>query len=467
MLACVPGAAVRVAAVRVAVWLMLCAAAHAGPTDRPPLFRVFLTDGRSLSCYGEWARVADTVVFSLPLTDDVAPELQLITLGADRVDWPRTERYANTVRTVHYASTRAEDDYAQFSNDVAAVLTSVAREPDATRRLTIAESARTALAEWPRQHYGYRSADVQQMLSLLDEVISDLRTAAGLPAFELNLVATTAAPPPDTLVPAPTTAQLAEELLAASTLAASPSEKTTLLERVVGLIDRAATLLPETWAARVRSTAVASIASERATDRAYAKLATSVLSRASARTKAADVRGLERLREDTLKSDQALGARRPAELAAMLSAIDTGAESARRLRLARDQWRLLEPAYRSYQRSVGPALRELDRASSPLEDIRAEAGPTPAAISRTMARLTRVRPPLLRTNPPPQLAAAHALLQTAWDMSDRALRLRLRAVELGDAARAREASAAAAGALLLVGRVRDDIAQVVKVPSLP
>lgn len=457
----------RVVAFAAAAVLLTTAHADARRADDPPLFRVFLTDGRSLTSYGEWSRVGDKVVFSLPLAEGPTPDLQLVSLGVDRVDWQRTERYAATVRTVHYVATRAEDDYARFSNQVAAVLTSVAKEPDASRRLAIAESARTALAEWPRQHFGYRSADVHQMLSLLDEVISDLRAAAGQPAFELNLVSATPPPEPDALLPAPTTAGLADELLLASTLAESPSEKTTLLERVVGLIDRAAGLLPESWAARVRTTALASITSERATDRAYARLAASVLNRAAQRARAADVRGLEKLRADALKSDATLGSQRPAELRAMLAAIDTGADTARRLRLARDQWRMLEPAFRSYQKSVGPALRELDRATAALEDIRAQAGPTPAAITRAMARLSRAQSAVRRTNPPPALAPAHALLASACEMADQALKLRLRAVESGSAARAGEASAAAAGALLLAARVRDDIAEVVKVPSLP
>ena len=85
----------------------------------------------------------DRVVFSLPLSADAAPELQLVTLAAGRVDWPRTERYATAARATHYAATRAEDDYAQFSNQVAAVLTGIAREPDPKRRLAVAESART------------------------------------------------------------------------------------------------------------------------------------------------------------------------------------------------------------------------------------------------------------------------------------------------------------------------------------
>ncbi len=455
-------------AVMAALSAALTTAAPAGaqPADTP-LLRLFLTDGTSLTCYGEWVRLDDKVVFSLPLSASGTPELQLITLPATRVDWARTDRYAQTARSVHYASTRAEDDFAQFSNQVAAVLTGVAREPDATRRLAQAEAARTALAEWPRQHYGYRTTDVQQMLALLDEVIVGLRASAGQDQFELNLVSATPPPAAETLLPAPSAAQLAEELLAASTLAESPVERTTLLERLVSFIDRAAALLPTSWATAVRTTALGSIASERATDAAYAKLAAATLDRASTRTRAADVRGLERLRADTLKADRQLGGQRPAEMTAILAAIDTGTESARRLRLARDQWRLMAPAYRSYQRAMRPAMRALAEADAPLGDIRAQAGPSPGVLKRVMNRFYRARPAVTGTNPPPPLAAAHALLQSAWDLADNALKLRMRAVETGDQARASDASAAAAGALMLSQRARDDIAQAMKAPALP
>lgn len=456
----------RTAVLAAVSWLAIGAAALAQP-DAVPLLRVFLTDGTSLTSFGEWVRLDDTVVFSLPLSATTTPDLQLVTVPASRVDWAKTERYATTARAVHYAATRAEDDYAQFSNQVAAVLTGVAKEPDPAHRLALAESARAALADWPRQHHGYRAVDVEQMLSLLDEVVSDLRAAAGQDRFSLNLVATTPAPPDETLLPPPTTEQLAQELLAASTLAESPADRMTLLEHVVSLIDRAADLLPASWAARVRTSTLGSISSERAIDSAYGKLATATLDKASARARAADVRGLEQLRADTLKADQKLGGKRPAQLTAVLAAIDAGADSARRLRLARDQWKLLAPAYRSYQRSMRPAIRVLEDAEDPLEDVRAQAGPTPQQLKRVLVRFVKARPAVVGTNPPPTLASAHALLQSAWDLADNALKLRLRAVETGDQTRSTAASAAAAGALILSQRARDDLAQAVKAPALP
>jgi hypothetical protein len=431
-----------------------------------PLMRVFLSDGTALTSFGEWVRMDDRVVFSLPLSADAAPELQLVTLAAGRVDWPRTERYASAARATHYAATRAEDDYAQFSNQVAAVLTGIAREPDAARRLAMAESARKAMAEWPRDHYGYRATDVQQMLTLIDEVVSELRVAAGQDSFELGLVASTPPIPAETLLPPPSTAELADQLLTASTIA-EPAERGTLLQRLVQFIDRAAALLPETWAARVRTTALGTLAEERTADAAYAKLTAATLAAGSRHAQAADVRAIERVRATALKNDTALGAKRPAEMAALLAALDADADTARRLRLARDQWKLREPEYRSYRRAVLPALRELRRATPPLEDIRQQAGPTPSTLKRVMARFYKARPAVKGTTPPEALASPHALLQSAWDLADNALSLRLRAVESGDSTRAAEASAAAAGALMLLARAREDIDRVLKPPTLP
>jgi hypothetical protein len=76
-----------------------------------PLFRIFLKDGTSLVSYGELARVEDRVVFSMP-TSAVAsnPQLHLITISAERVDWPRTVNYAESAGEPFFDA--PETDYA-------------------------------------------------------------------------------------------------------------------------------------------------------------------------------------------------------------------------------------------------------------------------------------------------------------------------------------------------------------------
>src|SRR5580658_9309016 len=127
--------------------LSLCAPAHtvsaaigqAGPSPAAAgsafpdatLFRVFLKDGSSLVSYGEVARVDDHVVFSMPTsTSSADPHLHLVNLPADRVDWDRTARYAESARASRYLAYQAADDYAQFSNGVAQALNEMAATPD-------------------------------------------------------------------------------------------------------------------------------------------------------------------------------------------------------------------------------------------------------------------------------------------------------------------------------------------------
>ena len=77
------------------------------------LYRVFLRDGSTLLSYGEFARVADRIVMSLPLGGTAAaPDLHLLSIPADTVDWEKTDAYADSVRATRYAGTRGPDDFA-------------------------------------------------------------------------------------------------------------------------------------------------------------------------------------------------------------------------------------------------------------------------------------------------------------------------------------------------------------------
>src|SRR6478735_5498592 len=57
-----------------------------------PLYRVFLRDGSTLLSYGEFAHVADRVVISVPLgSTPSGPELHMVSLPSDSVDWEKTD----------------------------------------------------------------------------------------------------------------------------------------------------------------------------------------------------------------------------------------------------------------------------------------------------------------------------------------------------------------------------------------
>jgi hypothetical protein len=59
-------------------------------------------------------------------------------------------------------------DFAALSNQVGQALNAVELTNDPVRRLAIVETARRTLDVWPQDHYNFRRAEVQQLLSLLD-----------------------------------------------------------------------------------------------------------------------------------------------------------------------------------------------------------------------------------------------------------------------------------------------------------
>src|SRR5688500_4449433 len=157
------------------------------------LYRIFLRDGSSVVSYGDFARVGDRVVLSVRVGGGEPPTLQLLSIAESTVDWQLTDRYAEAVRAKHYADTRGEDDFSLLSGEVARALNEVALTSDPARRVALADAARQQLAEWPAAHYGYRASDVAQLSGLLDEVVSELRVAAGQSQFDLKLIGPTVA----------------------------------------------------------------------------------------------------------------------------------------------------------------------------------------------------------------------------------------------------------------------------------
>jgi hypothetical protein len=430
------------------------------------LLRLFLTDGRVLTSYGEWARLDDTVVFSMPTRrGDPAADLHLVTIPANTVDWPRTDRYALSLRAHAYAATRGEADFARLGDEVARTLNEVATLTDPNQRLARAELARATLSEWPGAHFGYRAVEVREMLGMLDEVIVDLRAAAGRSGQALTLVAPPAVPPDEPLLPDPSEAEMAEQLLTAAELAATPADRSSLLQTLLGLLDRAASLLPEAWAGRLRRDAVTSLAEEQRLDRAYGELRTSTMAQAARSAMRADVRALERLRGAVQAADRRLGSRRPGDVASLMAMVDDHLDAARRLQLARDQWELRAPAVRQYRRALGEPLGAITRHTRALEDVRAQAGPPASRLPGILERWRLQGARLGRVTPPADLQPVHALFRSAWAMAEQAFSLRLSAAADNDVTRARQASSAAAGALMLLARARADLDAALERPA--
>lgn len=435
----------------------------------PILYRLFLRSGGTVVSYGEFARVGDRVVVSMPLAPTTdSPRLHLLTLPESAIDWIETDRYSAAARHAHYVQTRAEADYAVMNADVAQQLNDVALAPDGASRLAIAERARRTLSEWPATHHNYRDGDVRQLVAMLDEIITELRAATGARQFDLTLVAAAEPPPPAILLPAPTLPETIAHALAAARLADISTERLSLLRSVLAMLESppAGAPLDAAWLRETRKTVSSTLQGELATEREYTKLTRELLEAATVRASRADVRGVARLVRAAIERDGKLGTRRPEQMAALMAALELRLADARHLRLERDQWRSRVSTFRAYWRDVRPAMEDLGRARAALDDIRALAGPDLPVLGRLDALASRGAGRLARCRPPAELAHVHGILASAANLAASAAKLRRDAVTTGTLRAAWDASSAAAGAMMLLARARAELDRALSPPRL-
>lgn len=445
---------------------LILAAVPRAQADELPLFRLFLRDGTTVACLGEYARVGARVVVTVPITADAA-DAQLVSIEANRVDWARTERYAESLRRARYAETRGETDFAILSGEVARVLNEIAFTTDPARRLVLARQARTRLADWPREHYDYRAEDVRQILQLVDEAISGIRASAGEQAFDLALVATVTPPSWEPLLPAPTAEQALAGALAVAERLDNAAERMSLLAALDRVAARDASDMPPPVAIRLRDTIASRLEAEREVEADYARLVTRATTRARTGAAAADVRTIQAVIASVQQKDAELGRQRPRRVSSLLLALQEQLDSARRLRLARDRYALRVKTYRAYRGTITASLERLDALAAGLDDIKRLAGPAAAELERLARRALRAVRELAAVVPPPELAPAHALFLSAAQMASQAVAARRDAVRTGEMDRAWGASSAAAGSLMLLARGRADLQQALTPPALP
>ena len=147
-----------------------------------------------------------------------------------------------------------------------------------------------------------------------------------------------------------------------------------------------------------------------------------------------------------------------------IKTLDAELDSARRLRLAQDQWLIRADRMRQYQSATNGYVATLAQSASGLDEIRAMAGPSPPLLRPLAQRLDRGARMLALFEPPPELASVHALFRSAFTLAANAVRLRLDAAAAADVELARQAAAAASGAMMLLDRARADLAALLKPP---
>ena len=133
---------------------------------------------------------------------------------------------------------------------------------------------------------------------------------------------------------------------------------------------------------------------------------------------------MERLLRTVEQRDQALGARRPEAITALVVTVLDKLDAVRRLRLARDRWALRAPVYAKYRVAIRAPIDLFGALAPSLESIRALSGSTPASLSSADRLTMRIQKLAASIAPPEELAAAHALLVSAAQLAASATSIR-------------------------------------------
>lgn len=439
-----------------ALWVCSPPFAVAATGEGALLFRVFLSDGSSLISYGEFARVGDQVVFSVPVGDPAGePELRVVSVPSRVVDWPRTELYATAVRAKRYAETRGEEDFTLLASRVTQALNDIHLTPDPVRRLAMAEEARRNLAAWPAANYGYRAADIARLVGMLDEVVTGLQAATGKTPFELSLVATTVEPPSFVdLLPAPGSDGAIESAFRAAMISPVPQERIDLLQGIAIAVDR----LPQSpFRTSLRARATAFLEAELKVEREYEELVRTAIRDADQRVARGDANGLQQIIARALSTDDRLGRQRTAEMSALLSALDLRLTEVTLVKRARDTWMERVEVFKQYRRATDPVRRHVKDLSRDLGQIRDRKTPLLRVLHRLEIRTTMALHNLNGITVPPELQAIHGLLVTSLQLARQAAVLSRDATTSKITQRIWEASSAAAGALMLAERAESEL----------
>jgi hypothetical protein len=230
------------------------------------------------------------------------------------------------------------------------------------------------------------------------------------------------------------------------------------------LLDRAVGLLPEEWARRVRRTVGVDLDHERQVERAYAVLRQRTLETAARLSIEGTRSDFEKLRDRVMAEDRRLGGQRTGEVAALLATIDLQADGAAQAKQARKDWEKREQAYRRYRRSMNGSFKVFRDATVSLDQVRTLSGPPLHTLDAIAPRLSAAGVKIGKVTPPADLANGHALVRSAWELAENALRLRKESVSSNNIDTAQRASSAAAGALMLYQRARADLAAAMAPP---
>lgn len=428
-----------------------------------PMFRVFLKDGTPLVCWGEYARVGDRLVLTVPIGTGARTTYEFVSIPVSKIDMVKTERYAEAVRAAQFAATRGKTEYTELSDRLAAQLASIATMGDPKDRLAIAENARQQLMDWAAGSHGYRAKEVAQLLQMFDSAIIDLRVAAGESRFAINLSGGVMPAAPMTLRAAPSTRETVDLALKAAQAADSDDVKRALLKRARAV----AAALPkgDPRTAKIKVAVDRELAAAVRVEASYRRLDHDVRGLLASAVDRGDVLAVEALRERVLRTDRLLGRQRPDDIRGLLEFADRQKDAAAEQRLVLDHWETLRGELRDYQRATAGLIKTLDGLSITLNAIRKMTGPPLTTLVTAERQTSAVVAQYRELFAPEGASAAHSLLGLAIEQADFAVRTRHRAVDARQLAVAKDAAEAANDARARLVQAKDAIAKAMKPPK--
>ncbi len=422
------------------------------------VFWIFLHDGRVLSSQGEFAQVGDDLVFVVAQgRQDGEESHDLVTVPVALVNMERTVAYATALRAAKYGATRGESEYQTLTAGIARALTALQESDDRDRRLGIAQVARARLASWSENHFGYRAAELRQLVSLLDEVIVQLKAAAGVSHFSIDFVAQTAPEPAVTLRSAPTPAETVAMALTAASVTEVGVEKLALLRSARNV---AATLpaAREGLLAEVERV----LADETAVETAYRTLIRSALTRADLAVRQGRPAVIRQLILDVEARDAQLGHRRARDMARTVQRLWRESGLAVDQKAALDRWASIKGQLQAYDKRVQAVVRTWESDASTLSAVREGRRAGPASLDAAARRFAALDRTLKTLHPPEELREVHGLFQSALQLARQGLVIGQRLAVAANASLAANASSAITGAELLRDQGLADLAIALK-----
>lgn len=452
----------RVACAVILLLAIVVAPASIDAAGPAPVFRVFLKDGTALACWGEYAKVDDRLVLTVPVGQGPRTSYEFVSIPVSKVDMARTERYAEAVRAAQFAANRGAAEYKSLSERLAAQLANIASLADPKERLASAESARQELLDWAADSHGYRAKEIQQLLQLFDSAIIDLRVAAGESRFAINLRAAIVPPSPPRLRSSPGIRESIALAARAAAVADSPEAKVSLLRRASAAAKRLPTSEEND---KLRKMVDRQLRAALRVETLYRKLDADTRRLAIRAVDLGDVTGIDAIRQRVVSTDRLLGRQRPEDIKLLLDWVDNQRDAAAEQRLVLDQWESTRQLVNEYLDAANGLAKSVDAIRPALSAIAKMSGPALTEVVRVERQTAAMVSQYAQLVAPDGVADAHQLLALAVEQADLAVRTRHRAVALRQMPAAREAAAAAADAMTRLAQAKAALATAARPPK--